>query len=263
MAKVNKMYVTREPNTKYYYCEWNFSKQRWEYTKKFDTFEDVLVFVSFMYRPMYSASGRNVLYVKPLDSPHPMYTTFGTNVLYVKPLDSFYADLNFSGNDTMMSIDTRNEDHPVIHYKRPKAFIDSEMRFIDIRPFEPTIRKLYDERQKRLRKRWYWHTDIPYVYRFDPVPTISKCHHYHYCRDWHTWKHDLTEYSIPEYADYMRTKAKPANKWDIEPCRHFEKSWKHQTKCRHQWEKHLTKHIDSMSVKSNIIDESDIEFDEM
>lgn len=130
---------------------------------------------------------------------------------------------------------------------------------VDVRLFEKEVLELKEERaRKHASKIWYYTRyetegaeqgevfsiapnwrDIKqtYKYRQGPVPNIRKRRNY----GGNTKKfYRLFKQSTdPEYGKYMRNKAKlTAIEWDWEDYyRHIDKSWKTNTKNRHQWEK--------------------------
>ena len=205
---------------KYFYCQWNFDLSRWEYTHRFKNKLELLDFVA----------------------EHSYITEDG--VL----LCNLYDRLNFTGKDlgSYSYVSYEGIFHKGDLYFRNRIFFDSEDKTIDIRLFENEVKTIcYENSKKRPRVRHYYGKDIPYIYRYDPVPKLTK--HWHLsCRRWKTWCHTVRQDSIPEYQEYVRNKAKQPNKWVVEPFTHFEKSWKHQTKRRRQWEKKLPKHIDTV-----------------
>ena len=76
----------------------------------------------------------------------------------------------------------------------------------------------------------------PYRYRFDPVPGTGKYRGGITFRNVGHWFRSYREDRIPEYEPYVRKKGMVPNAWDSEPFLPRYKSWKHNSKKRHQWE---------------------------
>ena len=207
-------------NMQYFYCTWNFHASRWEWTRRFENEKDLIKFI---------ASGWSRL---------PFTDTRGYNTI----LDT----LNYSGSDTYQNGWYDFVNHVWRHdarYFRDKAILNQYGQVIDARKYKQAALALLHEENAKRTYRWYRQTP-PYEFRKDPVPFVHKRHYGRYCRRWRNWKHNLLTDSIPEYREYVRTKAIQPDKWDVEPFEETSKSWKHNTKCRHQWEIHLPRHKD-------------------
>ena len=157
--------------------------------------------------------------------------------------NDLYEDLNFSGSDT------RRENKGFLFHAgeivpRSTCFMDSAGRIINPRLFDrKTIRMADAAAGKGIR---YTACDT-YRFRNGPVPGVHKIRGGYY-RTWKSTQRGRVQDNIPEYAAYVRKGAVPADYWDVEPRRHFEQSWKHQSKCRHQWERHMRRHVDTGSM---------------
>ena len=139
---------------------------------------------------------------------------------------------------------------------RPYMVIDSNGRIVDIRRFETQIKAAQESRSD-----WRYYNKklgedfevgekfIPYAwldnpkpvsrYRCGPVFGIHKRNRwFRYCRNSKLF-HNFRLSQNPEAK--VRNKAKIEH-WDMwDDCyRHIDRSWKTNSKCRHQWEKHLS-----------------------
>ena len=84
----------------------------------------------------------------------------------------------------------------------------------------------------------YYFIITNYQYRKDPVPYTGTPHSV-YGRTVKHWFRSYRDDRIPEYQPYVRKKGMVPNMWILEPVEHIERSWKHQSKCRHQWERKI------------------------
>lgn len=88
-----------------------------------------------------------------------------------------------------------------------------------------------------------------YTYRKDPVPHV---HRYSWNRG-SLYRITKVHHSIikdSEYPEFSKVKNRMlANvRWDEEPIRHLDRSWKTSCKVRKQWMKHLKKHADTLTT---------------
>jgi hypothetical protein len=218
----------------YYYCKWNFDTKSWECINTFTGKEELVIFIA------------NSSFLSDNGELH----------------CSLYEDLNFSGWDIgnyakymRDRVDCEDSESTDAFYFRSRAFIDSSSKIVDVRDFEWEV-KYYIEKGFWWRRK-YDSLKPPYVYRCDPVPNLTKRWHIR-LRKWKTWHRTLKQDAIPEYQEFVRSKARQLDKWEIDPFEHVEKSWKHQSKRRRQWEKRLPKHIDTVvPTKYEYLKESD------
>ncbi|MBO6163842.1 MAG: hypothetical protein J6N77_02210 [Lachnospiraceae bacterium] len=76
---------------------------------------------------------------------------------------------------------------------------------------------------------------LPCIYRRDPVPHTGRYRSDIHCRNVRCWFRSYRADRIPEYQKYVRKKAMVPNMWDLEPWENTSRSWKENTKKRHQW----------------------------
>lgn len=76
------------------------------------------------------------------------------------------------------------------------------------------------------------------AFRQEPVPHTGRLKNPGRVRTLHT-QNERRQCAAPDMAQFTRAKRNHLpTAWDA-PFTHWEKSWKHQKKCRHQWEKRL------------------------
>lgn len=179
---------------------------------------------------------------------------------------TLYAEWDFSGGDTYWGKEKKlvfgltkvwdKEKHDYVfkrawHYiyvdvkwTRPYMIIDDCGKVIDFRPWEDKIKERrnrhtnYDLRCENAEigekfYRWYYsrHGSGIYFYRSSPVPHTGFKR-----RGWSNIHKGLL--NTLRNAELIRPKARID--WDYwDKYKHTDKSWKTNTKCRHQWEKNL------------------------
>lgn len=168
-----------------------------------------------------------------------------------------YLDHINMGNDIEVYYKNRwvtDEDNTMRFYteksvsQRQYIFVDGLDRIIDFREYKKAILHLWEigdvkfnSYPKRKRKHW-WFPDIPYKFRYDPVPYKGN-------------RYRSRAYRMPkianvrrqvvdeEYKEFVRAKRNfnnlPNAYWDDPPLRSRWKShsWKDCTKKKHQWER--------------------------
>lgn len=80
-----------------------------------------------------------------------------------------------------------------------------------------------------------------FVYRKTPVPYTRKIRGGHRYGSSPRTKHIFMMYDNPEYKEFNRGSPKLIPKWWDDKARCYQRSWKEQSKCRHQWEKKRVK----------------------
>jgi hypothetical protein len=186
--------------------------------------------------------------------------------------NSCFDDINVTGKDTkffykeekIITIDEFEEKH--ISYEKQKIiipkeylFYDGNNRIIDVRVYAKKALKQYEHKSQKsyytiTRKdnkitnetyisyrSWRGNT-VCYKYRRGPVPGTGKLR-YNYRKSFRFPKINSIRKQVSnlEEKDYIRKKSIPNlyGWWDDNPSRNVEKSWKRQSKCRHQWQKNL------------------------
>ncbi len=139
-----------------------------------------------------------------------------------------------------------------------KRFIlyDNYNRIINIHDFEDEALEFYNKNKSkyntltwhdyylRLRRyvkhkhnhSFYWKQKINYEYRKDPVPYIHKIRGGPLWSSPHTAK-IMRMYLNPEYKEFNRGSKKEIPQWWDDRTRRVQKSWKEQSKARHQWQR--------------------------
>jgi len=210
-------------DTSFYLCQYNFNHQRWEWIKKFKNEEELITYLASCF--------------------HYKYYFWDAEGKPYKPqlVNSIEHRFNYTGKDTGSDFNHGN-------YFRDIMIIDADNRIIDPRRYLDNATAKFHERTRSKRSCWYVPCLKNHRYRKDPVP-YTGCHHGSLGRRVKTWFRSYRQDRIPEYEPYIRKKARVPNTWDSEPFHHFEKSWKHQTKYRHQWEKNLNKKDNNIWTK--------------
>lgn len=120
-------------------------------------------------------------------------------------------------------------------------------KVIDTRKWENDLAKIREAEAKKDTRRHSWYTSN-YVYRFDPVERTGRIHHnrgsvYRLARV----KNIVTEAANTEYKEFNHPKNNKYKfvRWDEEPVRHKDKSWKTSCKVKKQWMKHQNKHFET------------------
>lgn len=201
--------------TSFYLCQYNFEKQRWEWIRRFQTEQELIAYLASCFSRTWYYRDENSM--KP--STH------------IK--NRIEHRLNYNGKDIGTNPDNTK-------YFRDIAIIDSENHFINPRLFYDKALQKFHENENKKHSVWWHNTRGHYRYRKDPVP-YTGIHYGGFGRNVKHWFRSYRQDRTPEHEPYVRKKAMVPNTWDSEPFHHFEKSWKHQTKCRHQWEKNLRK----------------------
>lgn len=80
-----------------------------------------------------------------------------------------------------------------------------------------------------------------FVYRKTPVPYTRKIRGGRRYGSSPRTKHIFMMYDNPEYKEFNRGSPKLIPKWWDDKARCYQRSWKEQSKCRHQWEKKRVK----------------------
>lgn len=149
-----------------------------------------------------------------------------------------YLDkLNLNFNDVFNFIDFNGDMYQII---RPYVFFDSNFKIIDIRYFYEDIIKEREQILKE-RKNYYQRKYQHITFRQDPIPYTGKYRGFSYRNV--KYKRLIKDFKNPENKKYVRKK----KYYDILepyfdfPYQNISKSWKDQTKNRHQWEKNLKK----------------------
>lgn len=199
-------------NTRLYFCQYNFQAQRWEWIRRFENENELVAYLASYLR-------YNYIYWNEDETPS-------------KPIieSTLTHRINYSGNDIGTSLGNV--------YFRDIMIIDENNRIIDPRKYRDQVLHAFLTKQNR---KYYpsWHHNLEnHKFRSEPVPHTGK-HTRGWGRNVKHWFKSYREDRIPEYKAYVRKKAMVPNTWESEPFHHHEKSWKHQTKCRHQWEKHI------------------------
>jgi len=138
-----------------------------------------------------------------------------------------------------------------------KRFIiyDNYDRIINIHDYKKDAFKLWQYKYKKNNYNWSdyyffkrrkinkkyskWRRQfLNYEYRKDPVPYIHKIRGGGWWSSPHTAQ-IIRMYKNPEYKKFNRGSIKEVPTWWDDRYRRVQKSWKEQTKCRHQWEKNL------------------------
>lgn len=211
----------------FYICEYNFWLQRWEWLRHLSSENEL---ISFLASTMYRLSE-----LGPDGHFHES-----------DPKSQYEGRFNYTGKDLTCSF-YHPMRHEVVQHLRDIMIIDNNDRIIDPRDYEKEALKEFCEPVKIYRqynnitKKHYRRHHKQYKWRYDPVPGVRHARHPRIKR-WRTVKHWHRSYRddrIPEHAPYVRKKAMVPDPWVYEPFEHPEKSWKHNTKCRHQWEKNL------------------------
>jgi hypothetical protein len=148
----------------------------------------------------------------------------------------YLDEINLTLNDCYSSINNNGEK---VYYIRPYVFFNQDLSIVDTRSFYNDIIKAKEELSNKryynsyLEKRYKGH-----IFRQNPVPYTGKrransCRNVKYGRI-------IRDLRNPENKDFIRKK----RYYDILepyfdlPYKKETKSWKEQTKRRHQWEKH-------------------------
>lgn len=200
-------------DTTFYLCQYNFDMKRWEWTHRFENEEELIAYLASYMKTTYG-------YWDEEGKPH-------------KPIieSSLSERMNYSGKDTGVSMD--------YIYFRDIMIVDGHNRIINTRIFDEKAKRVYQFKQRRPYA--WWRNTVPaHKFRREPVPHTGS-YYGKYGRNVKHWFKSYMQDRIPEHKPYVRKKAMVPNTWITEPTHHFEKSWKHQTKCRHQWEKNLRK----------------------
>ena len=127
--------------------------------------------------------------------------------------------LNITGKDTV-KLDGKD-------FIRSFLIMDQDQRIIDPRIWSDEIAQLKSRPCKWDDPRKYEH-----IYRETPVPYTGK-HNRHPMRQVKHYHRALKQNAIPEYTQYVRTKARIEDPWLTEPFKHTERNWKKHRK--HQW----------------------------
>ena len=143
--------------------------------------------------------------------------------------------------DTIVFYEWRGEnDTWRYEFRRPYLLKDSCGRTVDIR------RELLDViiNCRVIYSYWYKVLAKGCVFRRDPVryagalmrlrTNHKKC--YGNWRRYRNYAQIERQYRNPEFAPYMRKKARVPDYWAVEPYYESNKSWKDQSKCRKQWQ---------------------------
>lgn len=116
-------------------------------------------------------------------------------------------------------------------------FFDGFDRIIDIRIYKDRAFALYEKelKIKGSRRKSYWIKNYKYkgFFRKDPVEGIHK--RKGSCVKPRRIKAAIATYFNPEHKDFNRGSKKNYPDWYDDFFRHIERSWKRQSKRRHQW----------------------------
>lgn len=198
-----------ENNVTFYYCKWNYKALRWDKILKFTSEEKLIKFIAANFVKNYCLSS--------------------------KLENTLFVSANYSGTDTC----SIGLDH-VLGF-RDILFLDGQEKIVNPRVYEDKVIYEYYLQQYRHNKN-SWKNNLIYRYRYDPVPGTGKRRHGG-CRKEKNWFHNYKLDYIPEYEAYVRYKGRVPNVWDTEPFEGYYKSWKHNTKCKHQYEVHMNKKV--------------------
>lgn len=181
-----------------------------------------------------------------------------------------FNNLNVTGKDIVLHYEREKRvtldefDEEIVNYVTKKIVIPKEYMFydgygriVDVRVYRKKVFEAYNNipdkpyyqiKRKDNRevgetyvcyKSWKGHT-VYYKYRRGPVPGTGIIRG-SYKKGFRKPKINSIrkQVSDPEVKDYIRKKSLPKLNgwWDDYPWRDNEKSWKSQTKCRHQWQK--------------------------
>ena len=188
------------------------------------------------------------------------YIFYYFNYSYVYPYeenDLFYQILNNSFIERCTC--DKNQLLTYGKYKDLKHLIlyDNYNRIINVHNYKEDAFKVWEVKYKNNRYSWsdcYFYSkrrlrkkynnwrkqNINYEYRKDPVPYIHKLRGGSWWSSPHTAQ-IIRMYKNPEFKGYNRGSIKEIPTWWDDRNRRVQKSWKKQTKCRHQWEKNLDK----------------------
>lgn len=157
--------------------------------------------------------------------------------------DKYYAPIKHQGYvDSEGKYQTNIE---YVIYDKKYMFVDGYFRIIDPRIYKSKIDFYRDNNITNYVNLWKkkkvhsWYSNIPYEFRFDPVPIVgSKCSRGRYYRHPHTMNERRLN-SISEYKEFVRPSRSgfylPTAWDDITRSRIKSKSWKDCTKKRKQW----------------------------
>lgn len=155
-------------------------------------------------------------------------------------------NMDFSGSD----LDCNGE------YKR-YLLLDGYGRVIDGRIYLDEINKAYEIDVKSSNKAYVSYADREFirnhcVFRKTPVPMTGASRYRHRCYRSPKMGRALRVTNIKEYEQFTRKKARVTAEqfwWDDFP-RELYKSWKHQSKCRKQWEKGVKRKDGVYTIKT-------------
>ena len=157
--------------------------------------------------------------------------------------NKYLDDINITFNDTKLSFNkygsSQDSNGDNIYILRQYAFLDPNNRIIDVREYMNDIIKLSST---KINHKYYSHKWKRYYksvrYRYDSIPGIHKNHYHRNCFYRHpNVMNEKRQASIVEYKDYIKPASRVSNlpdAWD-DKIRHFDKSWKSQSKKRKQW----------------------------
>ena len=123
------------------------------------------------------------------------------------------------------------------HY-RCYILYDNFDRIINVHDFESDALKLYQnwEAEGKTNTEVLRRIDSNYRYRKDPVPHIRKWRGGPRQSPPHTAK-IMRMYANPDYKYFNRGSTKEISQWRDDHYRRTQRSWKEQSKARHQWQR--------------------------
>lgn len=151
--------------------------------------------------------------------------------------------MNLTGNDTYVNVTwtpcyygsySGMSAHRAVAL-RPYLLTDKAGRIINPHDFKADISKKREEITNTKPVYHYWRKLPPFEYRREPVP-YTGVRNTKYGRTVRHWFRSYRQDRIPEYEQYVRKKGMVPNVWDSEPFEPRYRSWKHNSKKRHQWE---------------------------
>lgn len=156
---------------------------------------------------------------------------------------SILGKMNLTGNDTFVNVTWTpcyfEKYYGVSAHRetmlRPYLLMDRAGRIIDPHNLLAEINKKRAEITNNNPVHHYWRHLPPFEYRYDPVP-YTGVRHTKYGRRVRHWFRSYRADRIPEYEQFVRKKGMVPNTWDTEPFEPRYRSWKHNSKKRHQWE---------------------------
>ena len=153
-------------------------------------------------------------------------------ILQKKPT-KVLEQINLTGFDTYIQRDYLTGAKTT--YLRPYLLMDGLGRIIDPKMFSKEIQTELVKVQNEKRHYMYVHSQS-FRYRIDPVPRTGVRHGKYY-RSMQNWAHNYRLDHNPEHEEFIRKKARIPDPWEFDPWEPCYRSWKHNTKHRHQWEK--------------------------